>query len=67
MTVDEDQWKSMKINSHNFLHDRFSSISDINRLISIILIDINISIIGFHRLDTLGVILTGLSGVQFWK
>jgi len=33
--IDDNQWKSMKIDSHNFLGDRFSSISNIDRLINI--------------------------------
>ena len=36
MEIDKDRWQSMKIDTHNFLVDRFSSISDdINRLIFI--------------------------------
>ena len=40
MKIDKDRWKSMKIDTRNFLVDRFSSIShDINRLIFIDYID----------------------------
>ena len=30
MKIDENWWKSMKSETHNFLTDRFSLISDIN-------------------------------------
>ena len=36
---DENRWQSMIIDTQNFLGDRFSSISDINRLINIDFID----------------------------
>jgi len=39
MTIDENQWISMKIDTPSFFGDRFSSISDINRLIKIDYID----------------------------
>ena len=49
----------MKIDTHNSLGHRFSSISDINRLIAIDYYRLQsiLSIIEFHQLDTSGLLL----------
>ena len=46
--IDENELKSLKIDTHNSLDLQYSSISDINRLKSIL------SIIEFHQLGTPG-------------
>ena len=56
MKIDENGSKSMKIDTHNSFDLRFSSISDINRLITIDYYRLQsiLSIIEFHRLGTPG-------------